>query len=148
MEGAALLRVLDAAAYRWAASWTLEGKVPALALLKPAGKEVGGKVDVSPAGVVVEGESLGGEPPEVKARSAGGRYRAPILSSASISLALESVYEHESTAERVDTHLLAYAADRAGGGVFPEGILRKEPLLSEADRDIIALNGMDAIRYY
>jgi hypothetical protein len=29
--------VLDAAANRWAASWTLEGKVPALALLNPAG---------------------------------------------------------------------------------------------------------------
>ena len=116
----------------------MEGKVPALALLKPAGKDAGGSVEVvSPAGVVVEGESLGGEPPEVKARSAGGRYRAPILSSASISLALESVVEHESTAERVDTHLLAYAADGAGGGVFPEGTLGKEPLLSEADRDII-----------
>lgn len=32
-----LLSVLDAAAKRWAASCTLEGKVPALALLKPAG---------------------------------------------------------------------------------------------------------------
>lgn len=89
MDWAALLRLLEACAKRWAASWTLEGKVPALALLKPAGNEVGGKVEVSPAGVVVEGESLGGEPPEARARSAGGRYLAPILSSTSSSLALE-----------------------------------------------------------
>ncbi len=37
-----------------------------------------------------------------------------------------------------DTYLLAKAAEGAGGGVFPEGILEKEPLLSEADSDIRA----------
>lgn len=46
------------------------------------------------------------------------------------------------------THLFAYAAEGAGGGVFPDETLEKEPVLSEADRDIIALNEMDAIRYY
>ena len=35
---------------------------------------------------------------------------------------------------------LAYAAEGAGGGVFPDDTLEKEPLLSEADSDIIALN--------
>ena len=39
VDPAALLRLLrlDAAANRWAASWTLEGRVPALALRKPGG---------------------------------------------------------------------------------------------------------------
>lgn len=46
------------------------------------------------------------------------------------------------------THLFAYAAEGAGGGVFPVETREKEPVLSEADRDIIALNEMDAIRYY
>jgi len=35
-------------AKRWAASWTLEGKVPALGLLNPGGRFVGGKVVASP----------------------------------------------------------------------------------------------------
>ena len=45
----------------------------------------------------------------------------------------------------METDLLAYAAEGAGGGVFPEETLEKEPLLSEADRDIIAFgwNGCD-----
>jgi len=65
---------------------------------------VGGRVEPSP-GVVTEGEtSLGGEPPEAKARSAGGLYLPPNLSSACSSLAL-----------------FANAAEGAGGGVFPAG---------------------------
>ena len=76
------------AAYCWAASDTLEGKVPALALLNPAGKELGGKPEPS-AGVAGEGEmSLGGEPPEARARSAGGLY-LPIIPSPCNSRALE-----------------------------------------------------------
>ena len=94
MDGAALLRLLDAAANRWAANWTLEGKVPALALLKPDGKFVGGRVEVSPGVVLDGGGSLEGSPPEAKARSAGGRYLAPILSSTSISLALGWSCQH------------------------------------------------------
>ena len=126
----------------------MEGKVPALALLKPAGKDAGGSVEVvSPAGVVVEGESLGGEPPEVKARSAGGRYLAPIRSSASISRALKEGSAKRENAD-VAAHLLAYAAEGAGGGVFPDETLEKEPLLSEAERDIIGFEEMGAIRYY
>lgn len=131
MDGAALPRLLEAAANRWAASWTLEGKVPALALLNPAGKLVGGSVEVSPGVVLEGGGSLEGSPPEAKARSAGGRYLAPIRSSASISRAL-----------------FAYAAEGAGGGVFPDETLEKEPLLSEAESDIIGFEEMGAIRYY
>ena len=49
---------------------------------------MGGRVVLSPT-VVVEGDwSLGGDPPEAKARSAGGLYLAPIRSSASSSRAL------------------------------------------------------------
>ena len=91
MEGAALLRLLrlpDAAAKRWAASWTLEGRVPALALLNPDGKDAGGRVELSPGVVLDGGGSLEGSPPEAKARSAGGRYLAPIRSSTSSSRAL------------------------------------------------------------
>ena len=40
------------------------------------------------------------------------------------------------------------AAEGAGGGVFPDDTLEKEPLLSEADRDIIGFEEVDAIRYY
>lgn len=95
----------------------------------------------------MEGESLGGEPPEAMARSAGGRYLAPILSSASISLALGGVRQYESGRKRWKTHLLAYAAEGAGGGVFPEETLEKA--LSEADSDIMDFeNGVNAIRYY
>ena len=43
---------------------------------------------------------------------------------------------------------MAKAAEGAGGGVLPDETLEKEPLLSEADRDIIGLEWMDAIRYY
>jgi hypothetical protein len=57
--------------YRWAASCMLEGKVPALALLKPVGKLVGGRLStVELAALSAEG---GGESPEVMVRSAGGR---------------------------------------------------------------------------
>lgn len=42
----------------------------------------------------------------------------------------------------LNTHLFAYAAEGAGGGVFPDETREKE-LLSEADRDIIALNEME-----
>lgn len=53
----------------------------------------------------MEGEdSFGGEPPDARARSAGGLYLPPNLSSACNSLAL-----------------LANAAEGAGGGVFPLG---------------------------
>jgi len=65
------------AAKRWAASWTLEGKVPALALLNPGGKFVGGKVEPSPVVVTEGGASLGGDPPDARARRAGGRYLPP-----------------------------------------------------------------------
>ena len=37
VDPAGLPRLLEAAAKRWAASWTLEGRVPALALRKPGG---------------------------------------------------------------------------------------------------------------
>ena len=125
----------------------MEGKVPALALLKPAGKLVGGRDEVSPGGVLEGGGSLEGSPPEAKARSAGGRYQAPIRSSASISRALEGTSEKRENVD-VAAHLLAYAAEGAGGGVFPDETLEKEPLLSEADRDIIGFEEMGAIRYY
>ena len=46
--------VMVEVAIREAASWTLEGKVPALGLLNPGGKFVGVKVEGSP-GVVTEG---------------------------------------------------------------------------------------------
>lgn len=47
---------------------------------------MGGNAEAS-AVDVTEGEtSLGGEPPEAKARSAGGLYLLPILSSASLAL--------------------------------------------------------------
>ena len=36
-----------------------------------------------------------------------------------------------------NTDRLWKAAEGAGGGVLPEGILENEPALSEADRDII-----------
>lgn len=36
-------------------------------------------------------------------------------------------------------HLFAKAAEGAGGGVLPEETLEYEPLLSEADKDIIGL---------
>lgn len=53
----------------------------------------------------MEGEdSFGGEPPDARARNAGGLYLPPNLSSACNSLAL-----------------LANAAEGAGGGVFPLG---------------------------
>ena len=82
-ESVELLKVFEAAAKRCAASCTFGGKVPALALRKPEGKFVGGKVEVS-TGDGMEGlTSLGGEPPEeAKARSAGGLYRPAIRSSA------------------------------------------------------------------
>ena len=38
------------------------------------------------------------------------------------------------------------AAEGAGGGVLPEGILENEPVLSGADRDII--KRLEKIRYY
>ena len=43
---------------------------------------------------------------------------------------------------------MAKAAEGAGGGVLPDETLEKEPLLSEADRDIIGFEEMGAIRYY
>ena len=50
----------------------LEGKVPALALLKPAGKFVGGKLStVELAALSVE--PGGGESPELIVRRGGGR---------------------------------------------------------------------------
>lgn len=49
---------------------------------------VGGKTEES-VGVLADGGcSFGGEPPEARARSAGGLYLAPIVCSASSSLAL------------------------------------------------------------
>lgn len=41
------------------------------------------------------------------------------------------------------TDRLWKAAEGAGGGVFPEGILENELVLSEADRDIIRRLGKD-----
>ena len=49
---------------------------------------MGGKAEVSAGELVDEGCSLGGEPPEARARSAGGLYLAPMPCSASSSLAL------------------------------------------------------------
>ena len=49
---------------------------------------LGGKEVVSAGELVEGGCSLGGEPPEARARSAGGLYLAPMLCSASSSLAL------------------------------------------------------------
>ena len=48
----------------------------------------------------------------------------------------------------IPTHLLAYIADGAGGGVFPDETLEKVPLLSLADRDIIAFVLVFAIMNY
>lgn len=45
-----------------------------------------------------------------------------------------------------ETHLLANAADGAGGGVFPDEDLGK-PALSEADSDIISIVQRQKIRY-
>jgi len=44
------------------------------------------------------------------------------------------------------TYRLWKAAEGAGGGVLPEGILENEPVLSGADRDII--KRLEKIRYY
>ena len=72
----------------WAASVTLEGKVPALALRKPGGKLVGGRGEPS-TGVLEDGEaSFEGEPLEAIALKAGGLYLPWSLSSACNSLAL------------------------------------------------------------
>ena len=50
---------------------------------------LGGKEVVSAGELVEGGCSLGGEPPEARARSAGGLYLAPTPCSASSSLALK-----------------------------------------------------------
>ena len=50
---------------------------------------VGGMEEVSAGELAEGGCSLGGEPPEARARSAGGLYLAPMVCSASSSLALE-----------------------------------------------------------
>jgi hypothetical protein len=81
--------VMPEVTMREAANWTLEGKVPALGLLNPVGKFVGGKVEGSPGVVTEGGFSPGGDPPEANARNAGGRYRAPKLSACWSSLALK-----------------------------------------------------------
>ena len=89
--------------------------------------------------VVVAGEmSLGGEPPEARARSAGGLY-LPIMPSPCISRALSTTVNdgHHKKKRRESTHLFAKAAEGAGGGVFPEGVLEKPA--GSADRDIITL---------
>lgn len=78
VEGVSGVRAL---AYCWAARWTLEGKVPALARLNPEGTEMGAR---SPVGGTEEGARSSTEgaespeterrpPPALKARSAGGR---------------------------------------------------------------------------
>lgn len=51
---------------------------------------MGGKVEVTTGELVEGGCSLGGESPEARARSAGGLYLAPMLCSASSSLALRT----------------------------------------------------------
>lgn len=45
------------------------------------------------------------------------------------------------------SHLLAKAAEGAGGGVFLVGTLEQEPLLSEADKDIIRLDERTIMDY-
>lgn len=47
---------------------------------------MGGNAEASAGDVTDVGRSLGGEPPEARARSAGGLYLPPILSSASLAL--------------------------------------------------------------
>ena len=94
-----LERLLDAAANRWAASWTLEGKVPALARLNPGGKLVGGRTDDSVETLFTESLSVPEEFPVPNVpRRAGGLYLGPVIrSSASISLAL---CRHQTWAQR------------------------------------------------
>lgn len=70
--------------------------------------------------------SLEGASPDARALSAGGLYLAPNLSSAWISLALCPVwiqYDKSLESGATSTHLFAYAAEGAGGGVFPEETL-------------------------
>ena len=81
---------------------------------------MGGSVLLS-TGVVTVGEaSSGGVPPEARARSAGGLYLPPSLSSACNSLALDQRIRKKSAGREFWTYLLANAAEGAGGGVFPE----------------------------
>jgi hypothetical protein len=66
----------------------LEGKVPALALRKPVGKFVGGRLSTVES-VAVSAEPGGGESPELIVRRGGGLYRAAFsLSSPCSSLSL------------------------------------------------------------
>lgn len=72
--------------------------------------------------VVMEGEdSFGGEPPDARARNAGGLYLPPNLSSACNSLALFRSIRIDLRERNGETNLLANAAEGAGGGVFPLG---------------------------
>ena len=84
---------------------------------------------------------MGGEPPEARARSAGGLYLAPMPCSASSSLALEERRGQNGKIARSvgkkgkgNAHRLAYAAEGAGGGVLPEET--REKALSLAERDM------------
>lgn len=102
---------------------------------------MGGKAEGS-VGVFADGGcSLGGEPPEARARSAGGLYLAPMVCSASSSLALLSVgrvrwgRSHDRAGDGWEggTYRLAKAAEGAGGGVLPEETREKELSLAESD---------------
>ena len=72
VELGSVCRVSDAAAKRCAASWTFEGKVPALALLNPGGKFVGGSGEASEGVLAEAGISFDGEPVDAIDRKAGG----------------------------------------------------------------------------
>lgn len=86
VELGSVCSVSDAAAKRCAASWTLEGKVPALALLKPEGKFVGGNEEASEGALAEEGRSFDGDPVEAIERKAGGLYRASACSSRALKI--------------------------------------------------------------